>query len=282
MSPVVNQPPPIIVAHLHKSYRRGGTVTHVLRDVSFTVERGECVFLVGPSGSGKTTLLSILGCVLSPDSGRVEILGRDVERLDAQSAAILRRDKIGFLFQRFHLIRGLTAIENVALPLILRGISERTASRRSSELLDLVSLADRRSHQIGQLSVGQCQRVALARALVGEPELILVDEPTAALDAAHGQTAMQLLCDLARRVHTTVVVVTHDQRILPFADRVLSLDNGKINVNFDGRTTPAKPMWEANPFADIDAIEACVRQATSESSRASGPDVSAPVALSSS
>jgi putative ABC transport system ATP-binding protein len=279
---VVNQSPPIIVANLHKAYRRGGTVTHVLCDISFTVERGECVFLIGPSGSGKTTLLSILGCVLSPDSGRVEILGRDVERLDPQSAAVLRRDKIGFLFQRFHLIRGLTAIENVALPLILRGMSERTASRRSSELLDLVDLADRRSHHVGQLSVGQCQRVALARALVGEPELILVDEPTAALDATHGQTAMQLLCDLARRVRTTVVVVTHDQRILPFADRVLSLENGKLTVGPDSRMTPTKPMWEANPFADVDAIEACVRQLTSESRRASISDVSSGVAASSS
>ena len=276
----MNKPPPIIVANLHKAYRRGGTITHVLCDVSFTVERGECVFLVGPSGSGKTTLLSILGCVLSPDIGRVEILGRDVQRLDPQSAAVLRRDNIGFLFQRFHLIRGLTALENVALPLIFRGVSERTASRRASEFLDQVDLADRRSHHVGQLSVGQCQRVALARALVGEPELLLVDEPTAALDARHGQTAMRLLGDLAGGLGTTVVVVTHDQRILDFADRVLSLENGKITVSSDGMT-PAMPIWEANPFADIDAIEACVRQVTSESSRASTADVSSAVAVSS-
>jgi putative ABC transport system ATP-binding protein len=278
---VVSKPPPIVVANLHKAYRRGGTITHVLCDVSFTVERGECVFLVGPSGSGKTTLLSILGCVLSPDSGRVEILGRDVQRLDPQSAAVLRRDNIGFLFQRFHLIRGLTALENVALPLIFRGVSERTASRRASEFLDQVDLADRRSHQVSQLSVGQCQRVALARALVGDPELLLVDEPTAALDARHGQTAMQLLGDLAGRLGTTVVVVTHDQRILNFADRVLSLENGKITVSSD-EMTPAIPIWEANPFADIDAIEACVRQVTSESSRTPTSNASSAVALSSS
>jgi putative ABC transport system ATP-binding protein len=225
---VVKNSPPIVVEGLEKAYRRGATVTPVLCDVTFTVAPGECVFLVGPSGSGKTTLLSILGCVLSPDVGRVEILGHDVYKLSQKDASVLRRDKIGFLFQRFHLIRGLSAIENVALPLILRGQSERAALCRSSDLLDTVDLADRRHHQIGQLSVGQCQRVALARALVGDPELILADEPTAALDAAHGQTAIQLLRDLTRRAGTTVVVVTHDQRILPFADRVLQLENGKL------------------------------------------------------
>jgi putative ABC transport system ATP-binding protein len=242
---VVNRPP-IVVAGLHKAYRRGGTVTPVLCDVSFTVQRGECVFLVGPSGSGKTTLLSILGCVLSPDRGRVEILGRDVERLDPQAAALLRRDNIGFLFQRFHLIRGLTAIENVSLPLVLRGMSEKAASRRAAELLDTVDLADRRSHQVGQLSVGQCQRVALARALVGEPQLVLADEPTAALDAAHGQAAMRLLRDLARRIGTTVVVVTHDQRIVPFADRVLELENGRLAEAPDWRTAVSSPSHESD------------------------------------
>jgi putative ABC transport system ATP-binding protein len=233
--------PPVKVQGLHKAYRRGATVTPVLRDVTFTVAPGECVFLVGPSGSGKTTLLSILGCVLSPERGRVEILGYDVQSLTQRQASVLRRDKIGFLFQRFHLIRGLSAVENVALPLIFRGQSERTALSHASELLDTVDLADRRHHQIGQLSVGQCQRVALARALVGDPELILADEPTAALDAAHGQTAIQLLRDLARRAGTTVVVVTHDQRILPLADRVLELENGQLSAAKQavGASTPA-------------------------------------------
>lgn len=219
---------PILVDNVSKSYGRGAAATPVLRDISFDVAPGEWVFLVGPSGSGKTTLLSILGCVLSPDQGRVEILGRDVRKLSPPAAVELRLRNIGFIFQRFHLIRGLTAIENVCVPLTLQKVSDAAARRRAAELLDAVGLADHRNHNVRKLSVGQCQRVALARALVTNPDLILADEPTASLDGVHGHAAMQLLRELTAKSGATVIVVTHDPRIQAFADRVLTLENGQI------------------------------------------------------
>ncbi len=212
-----------------KWYCRGPSKTVVFDGVDLKINAPECVFLLGPSGSGKTTLLSILGCVLTADEGEVRVLGRDLCRLDGPSAALLRRDHIGFVFQRFHLIRGLTSAENVAVPLVLRGWATADAARRATEMLDQVDLADFAATQPSRMSVGQCQRVALARALVGDPELVLADEPTASLDAEAGQQAMQLLRKLTTDVGKTLVVVTHDQRILPFADRVLHMANGRLS-----------------------------------------------------
>ncbi|RIK80366.1 MAG: ABC transporter ATP-binding protein [Planctomycetota bacterium] len=234
---MVKHPPPtppaapIVVDALSKTYGRGADATPVLRDLSFSVARGEWVFLVGPSGSGKTTLLSILGCVLSPDAGRVEVLGRDVRSLSPQAAAELRLRNIGFIFQRFHLIRGLTAQENVSVPLTLQGANQTVARRRADELLAAVGLAEHRHRNVRKLSVGQCQRVALARALVTNPDLILADEPTASLDGEHGHAAMQLLRELTTQSGATVIVVTHDPRIQSFADRVLKLENGQLCAN---------------------------------------------------
>ena len=189
---------------------------------------GECVFLAGPSGSGKTTLLSIVGCILTPDRGRVRILDQDVLALDGPGRVTMRRDRIGFVFQRFHLIRGLTALDNVSVPLVLRGTPRRAAHRRAADLLDSVGLADKAAAQPQNLSAGQCQRVALARALAGDPQLILADEPTASLDAANGPEMMKLLRRLTTDEGKTAIVVTHDQRIFPFADRVLWLENGRV------------------------------------------------------
>ena len=219
----------IIVDDLHKAYRRGANETPVLRGIELAIGAGECVFLAGPSGCGKTTLLSILGCILSPDRGRVEILGRDLGRLDAAARARLRRDHIGFVFQRFHLIRGLNALENVAVPLTLRGVAPQVANRRARQLLADVGLDDKAASHPARLSTGQCQRVALARALAGEPELVLSDEPTASLDAQNGQEVMRLLRRLTCEQGKTAVVVTHDHRIFDFADRVLYLDGGRIH-----------------------------------------------------
>jgi putative ABC transport system ATP-binding protein len=221
---------PIVINafQLQKAYRTGPTTTPVLREVSLSIERGECVFLVGPSGSGKTTLLSILGCILSPDAGMLELLGQDVSRLKPRHKARFRREKLGFVFQRFHLFDGLRAWENVAVSLQLLGQSGRSAKRKSLELLERVGLADRVNYHISQLSMGQRQRVALARALVADPELILADEPTASLDAESGQTAMRLLKDLSQDMGKTVLVVTHDSRIFPMADRILTLSEGRL------------------------------------------------------
>ncbi len=218
----------IRVEGLTKSYRRGANETLVLDGVDLAVERGRCVFLAGPSGSGKTTLLSILGCILSADGGRGWVLDQDLLALDDARRIAIRRDRIGFVFQRFHLIRGLTALENVGVPLTLRNIDPRTARGRARELLAAVGLAAKADVHPANLSAGQCQRVALARALAGDPDLILADEPTAALDSTNGQEVMELLRRLTTQEGKTAVVVTHDQRIFPFADQVFWLENGRV------------------------------------------------------
>ena len=200
----------------------------VLDGVNLHVERGHSVFLAGPSGSGKTTLLSILGCILSADEGRIEILGTDLSSLSPKQRTFLRRDRIGFVFQRFHLIRGLTACENVGVPLVLCGKHPRTVRQRAMDLLAAVGLADRANAHTRNLSVGQCQRVALARALANNPDLILADEPTAALDAANGHEMMKLLRRLTTQEGRTAVVVTHDPRIFSFADCIYWLENGRV------------------------------------------------------
>ncbi len=215
-------------AGLSKAYRNGAVVAPVLQGIDLEITRGECLFLVGPSGSGKTTLLSILGCVLSPDSGVLEILGEDVTGYSSTEQARFRREKVGFVFQRFHLFDALTAIENVRVAFELMGIAAAEATRQSRELLALVGLADKEESRVTRLSMGQRQRVALARALAGNPELILADEPTASLDADAGLNAMQVLKDLCHSLNKTVVVVTHDSRILPIADRILRLADGRI------------------------------------------------------
>ena len=224
---------------VQKAYCRGSTSTAVLSGVDLTVASGECVFLAGPSGSGKTTLLSILGCILSADRGRVEVLGQDVRRLDALGRVVLRRDRIGFVFQRFHLIRGLSALENVCVPLTLQGVSHRAARRQGMDLLQSVGLAEKANARPQNLSAGQCQRVALARALAADPELILADEPTAALDAANGREVMELLRQLTTQQGRSAVVVTHDPRNFQFADRVLHLENGRIVETTEQQSAPA-------------------------------------------
>ncbi|QDU41814.1 Macrolide export ATP-binding/permease protein MacB [Symmachiella dynata] len=242
----------ILSRGIEKTYRSGAIKTTVLHGIDLEVMRGECVFLVGPSGSGKTTLLSILGCILSPDSGTLQILDQDVSRLNAKQQARFRRENIGFVFQRFHLFDGLRAWENVKVALDLLGYPSRLAQSESRRLLDLVGLSDRADHRSTQLSMGQRQRVALARALAGDPDLILADEPTASLDAESGASAMKTLNTLAKSLGKTVVVVTHDSRIFSMADRILHLVDGRINestteqkartTNFAGQTVSANDI----------------------------------------
>lgn len=228
--------PAVVLRGVSKSYTRGNSTNRVVDRVDLSVNRGECVFLMGPSGSGKTTLLSIIGCVLTADEGQVRILGQEVSGIQAEQAVELRRQHIGFVFQRFHLIRGLSAAENVAVPLTLANWRPAAAARRADELLALVGLRDKANVQPHRLSVGQCQRVAFARALAADPELILADEPTASLDATTGHQALELLRRLTVDSGKAVVVVTHDPRILPFADRTLQMENGKVvECRGDGR-----------------------------------------------
>ncbi len=235
-------------AGLSKSYRTGGVVTPVLREIDLTVPRGECLFLVGPSGSGKTTLLSILGCVLSADAGTLEIAGTDVGSFSSTEQARFRREKVGFVFQKFHLFDALSAVENVQIAFDLLGTAKPLARQQSLELLSLVGLADKAGNRVTHLSMGQRQRVALARALAGDPDLILADEPTASLDAESGHNAMRVLKELCQSLEKTVVVVTHDSRIYSMADRILTLADGRvIEEQSAGQVQPAI----VSPFSGI-------------------------------
>jgi putative ABC transport system ATP-binding protein len=225
----------IQAAGICKSYRTGSVETQVLDGVDLEVSQGECVFLAGPSGSGKSTLLSILGCILSPDAGELSVLGEDVTRFNRRQQARFRRQQIGFVFQRFHLFRGLRAWENVRVALDLLGRPPREGKAESLSLLEAVGLGDKAFNHVNQLSMGQRQRVALARALAGDPQLILADEPTASLDADSGLNAMRLLKQVSGEFQKTVIVVTHDSRIFNCAARILHLEDGCIAQVSEGK-----------------------------------------------
>lgn len=222
-------PKPIVqLVDVCKSYRRGSVRTTVLDRVSLAVSPGECLLLVGPSGCGKSTMLSLVGCLLEPDSGQIYIDGQDISQLQADGKAEFRSRTIGFVFQQHHLIRGLNAWENVAIPLLLRGISSDQAQEHARAMLRIVGLEHQVNSHPAHMSMGQCQRVALARALIGNPPLILADEPTASLDAESGRSAMELIRGLTKQLGKTAIVVTHDPRIFPYADRIIQLDNGTV------------------------------------------------------
>ncbi len=211
-----------------KVYGTGAAAYQALRGVDFTARPGEFVMLSGPSGSGKTTLLSIIGCVLSPTTGSVHLFGEDVSRRKESELPALRLSYIGFVFQGHKLLASLTARENIALPLELRGWSAREARTEAERLLARVGLGHRLEHRPADLSGGERQRVAIGRALAGSPPLILADEPTAALDATNGRNVTDLLRMLAKEHGHTVVVVTHDNRITSLADRVVHIEDGII------------------------------------------------------
>ncbi len=220
--------PAIVVRELTKTFGEGAAAVRALDGVSLNIHRGEVILLMGPSGSGKTTLLSIMGCILRPTVGQVWIGGRDVTLLPEAELPRVRLDHIGFIFQGFNLFPTLTAGENVELALDLKGIRGSAARRRAAELLEQVGLADKYKSYPTHLSGGQKQRVAIARALAGEPDIILADEPTAALDWHSGRLVIEMLRDLARRSNRAVVIVTHDNRVLEFADRILHIADGKM------------------------------------------------------
>ncbi len=212
-------------------YRIGQVETRALRGVTLAVGPGEFAALVGPSGSGKTTMLQLMGCLDRPTSGSVCINGRDVTRLNANARADLRKVTIGFVFQFFALIPGLTAYENIELPLLLTGMNGRQRAARVKELLEAVGLSDRARHRPDQLSGGEQQRVAIARALATRPVLILADEPTANLDTENGRQVMELMQRLNRETNTTFIFATHDPRVVPFARRVIELRDGRVAEN---------------------------------------------------
>ena len=220
---------PIIRARgLSKFYREGANELRALSDVNLDVQAGQLTLLMGPSGSGKTTLLSILGCILRASEGRLELLGEDVTSLPEKELPRIRRETIGFIFQGFNLFPALTAAENVALAMDVRGVRGEQARRRSEELLVEVGLRDRMHAFPADLSGGQKQRVAIARALAGNPPILLADEPTAALDSTSGRMVIELLQRLSHQHGRAVVMVTHDPRVLSYGDRILHLEDGRL------------------------------------------------------
>lgn len=236
--------PAIAVRQLTKTYTEGSSGTLALSEVDLDVRSGELLMLVGPSGSGKTTLLSIMGCILSATSGSVRIAGREVSTLHEKDLPAIRLEHIGFVFQGFNLFPTLTAGENVELMLDLKKTPAAKAKQRAHELLDQIGLADKYNAFPADLSGGEKQRVAIARALAGDPGIILADEPTAALDSHTGRNVMQQMTELAHQRGRTVVIVTHDARVLDFADRIVKIEDGTIAGNNTAATAevPSLPV----------------------------------------
>ncbi len=211
-----------------KELGRGAGKVMALKGVNLELVRGELTLLMGPSGSGKTTFLSILGCIMAPTAGDIHVAGQSTDGLDPEELAVLRRDHIGFIFQSYNLFPTLTALENVRISLDVRGQKGYKAARRSEDVLREVGLGHRLKNYPNNLSGGEQQRVAVARAIVSSPSIVLADEPTAALDGENGNAVMELLARIAHEQGRSVLAVTHDPRTMPYADRVVRIEDGLI------------------------------------------------------
>ena len=220
----------IALQGIQRLYRMGDETIYALRGVDLNIERNEYVALMGPSGSGKSTLMNLIGCLDSPSAGSYWLNGQDVAGLSDHQLAQIRNKEIGFVFQTFNLLPRLSALDNVALPLIYAGIPEAKRRERALEVLNQVGLGDRVSHKPNELSGGQRQRVAVARALVNRPSLILADEPTGNLDRSTADSVFALMLQLARQQGTAFVVVTHDETLAAQCDRQLRLVNGQLQT----------------------------------------------------
>ncbi|MAE93620.1 MAG: macrolide ABC transporter ATP-binding protein [Deltaproteobacteria bacterium] len=223
----------IVLEDVWRTYEMGEEVLHALREVSEPIPDGEHVAIMGPSGSGKSTLLNIVGCLDSPTRGRYQLDGREVASLDSDELAEVRLHRIGFIFQSFHLVPRLTALENVALPMVFAGIPPAERRKRAEATLERVGLMPWAGHRPGELSGGQKQRVAIARATIMEPGLLLADEPTGNLDTQSGSQVLNLL-DRLNGEGKTLLVVTHDPNVARRADRVLVLRDGEIVRRVEG------------------------------------------------
>ncbi len=216
------------LSHIYKDYQQEKLVVPVLKDVSFSVEKGEYVAIMGPSGSGKTTLMNIIGCLDLPTSGSYELSGDDVLKYGDRQLADVRLKHIGFVFQGFHLMPRESALENVALPLIYAGVRKTDRIKRAKAALERVGLADRVDFKPTQLSGGQKQRVAIARAMVNDPEILLADEPTGALDSRSGNQIMELFSRLNEE-GVTIIMITHDEKIASNAQRIIRIIDGEVS-----------------------------------------------------
>jgi putative ABC transport system ATP-binding protein len=226
----MNTPPIIHLESIRKSYLMGRQELPVLKGVSLDIFKNEYVALMGPSGSGKSTLMNILGCLDSPTAGSYVLNGQDVSKMADDRLADVRNIEIGFVFQQFNLLPRLTAVENVALPLVYAGVPRKTRIERAMAVLEKVSLTDRSHHKPNELSGGQCQRVAIARALINNPSLILADEPTGNLDSKTSIEIMDIFTSI-QSAGNTVVLVTHEEDIANYAHRIVRLRDGVIETD---------------------------------------------------
>lgn len=224
------QMPLISLQHIEKKYFMEKQTLTVLKDLSFSIEKSEYIALMGPSGSGKSTLMNILGCLDSPTSGKYILNGQDVSKMKEDDLADVRNKEIGFIFQQFNLLPRLTAVENVALPLIYANVSKKERIKRALEALDKVGLANRSSHKSNEMSGGQIQRVAIARALINNPAILLADEPTGNLDSKTSEEVMKLFEDI-HNAGNTIIVVTHEEDIALHAKRIVRLKDGVLDLN---------------------------------------------------
>ncbi len=217
----------IILKAVNKSYQMGETVVNALKKINLTIARGEFTAIMGPSGSGKSTLMNILGCLDRPTSGSYRLNGHEVSSLSDDELALTRNREIGFVFQNFNLLPRMSALQNVALPLIYANVGKSERLRRSEEALAMVGLGDRGDHKPNQLSGGQRQRVAIARALINNPAIIMADEPTGNLDSRSGNEIMEIFLNLNRQGRT-ILLVTHEAEIAVHAGRVIHFKDGAI------------------------------------------------------
>lgn len=237
--------PIVRVQNVHKYFTRGSEQIDVLNDLSLVVPEGEFLGLMGPSGSGKTTLLNLIAGLDQVSSGDIHVSGVQISVMSEAQLAKWRTRHIGFVFQFYHLLPVLSAFENVELPLLLLPLSTAQRKEQVRTALDLVGLSDRMWHRPGQLSGGQQQRVGIARAIVTDPALIVADEPTGDLDAKSAGEILDLLAELQRGLHKTIIMVTHDPRAAERAHRLLHLDKGKLVEDTGSRQTPAPAMQSA-------------------------------------
>ena len=212
-----------------KDYQQGKEPVRVLKNVNLTVEKGEYLAIMGPSGSGKTTLMNLIGCLDVPTSGQYLLDGKDLQDLSDNALAEIRNKHIGFVFQSFHLLPKMDALDNVALPLLYAGVPLKERRQRAEEALNAVGLSDRIHFLPNQLSGGQCQRVAIARAIVGNPDLLLADEPTGALDSKSGQQIMEIFRGLSRE-GMTIIMITHEQAVADCADQCYHILDGVLHT----------------------------------------------------
>ncbi len=216
--------------NIYKDYPMGRSVLHVLKDINLDVEEGDYIAIMGPSGSGKSTLMNIIGCLDVPTSGTYLLGDANIGKCSDNKLAEIRNRDIGFVFQSFNLLPRMTALDNVALPLVFSGMRKTARRKKAAEALKVVGLEDRMYHTPDQLSGGQCQRVAIARAIVGNPKLLLADEPTGALDSASGKQVMELFHELHQN-GATVLMITHDANIAAHAEKVYHIFDGVLTGN---------------------------------------------------